>query len=304
MSNINYIPSSQITPVKMEYNYYKNEPTNSILNVYKEGYSFYTTPFFENFKDFTINKGTALILTSATNLNNFFDSYNIKNTVDIPSVLILQPSNITNEYAAIYNNQIVLSSAPTIINLINNGNNTAFLTINNQYLQISDSYPYTIFLNNDITSNDNLNYRSFQYNYQQGTITFSVLTPNGYRYLNFGTDHILRATGISFTNNANITFNNNNQSNISNYTFNVMNYSENISENLYFRNDWVTYYMSLQTSNNNQNVEIDKVVNNVPTNFLVSFSIQDTADANVNLNIANLKTGYTPSMSPTMLNNL
>ena len=275
----------------MGYEYYRTEPTNESGSVYKEGYFLYSSPFFDGFKDFTINKGNALLLTDAISLTSLFvnDTFLVDDLL-FASVIKISPRNSSNNYAAEnQKHQIILSNSPQNFELKKIDNNTTFIITNEKYLQISPNYPYEITTSTEGIPDSELYLRTFNYYYNNGFITFSILTPEGYRYLNFGTDGILRATGVAF-----------NENDINGYLLAIISNTQktntSINASNYFRNDWIRYFMDLKDNTNNKNTKINTIISNPPTNYLVSFPINNVTSTNeVNINIANLKTNYTPT---------
>ena len=63
--------------------------------------------------------------------------------------------------------------------------------------------------------------------------------------------------------------------------------------------------MRLDDKSENSTTTIKRAIPNPPTHFLASFSVNGLNDENVlNINLANLKTGYTPSMGNNLVDNI
>ena len=69
MSLIKYASLSALQPVKLKYEYKRNEKTVDYLNYYSEGINAYYNPIFKDFNDFVINRGNGLILTDSITLS-------------------------------------------------------------------------------------------------------------------------------------------------------------------------------------------------------------------------------------------
>jgi len=310
MSLVKYDSLSALSPIKLKYEYYRNEPVVENLSIYQEGFRFYTSPIFEGFKDFVVNKGNALILTDTLPLSSFFAIEDrIKNDLLYSATLKLSPKGIgTYAYVDTKTNQILLGATidnAASFNLDSIGGDQVNIMVNDSFLQVQKTYPYTISLGIGSINDVDAYTRQFSVNYVGGYISFTTQTDQGIRYLKFGTDNVLRATGLSFgADKVNV-----DGIDIYSYVFNagytVEDITNSITDSEYFRNDWVTYYMNLENKQNNNNTEVNKVINNPPTNFLASLAVQDLFSNDiVNVNLANLKTGYTPTVAPAIIDNL
>ena len=298
MSLIKYASLSALQPVKLKYEYKRNEKTVDYLNYYSEGINAYYNPIFKDFNDFVINRGNGLILTDSITLSSLFSTEDrIKNNLVYFSSIKLKPKGQYN-YATVDNvtKKVVLGGTTSYFNLSVISGNQVYIKKDLEYLQISKEYPYEV----SVTSTDILDEESYlrkfyiYYNSNQGQ-----------RFLQFGNDNILRATGVSFGNN----LTNIGDSKISSYLFDTENIIEDVKTSIlnsdYYRNDWVTYYMRLDDKSENSTTTIKRAIPNPPTHFLASFSVNGLNDENVlNINLANLKTGYTPSMGNNLVDNI
>ena len=307
MSLIKYASLSALQPVKLKYEYKRNEKTVDYLNYYSEGINAYYNPIFKDFNDFVINRGNGLILTDSITLSSLFSTEDrVKNNLVYFSSIKLKPKGQYN-YATVDNvtKKVVLGGTTSYFNLSVISGNQVYIKKDLEYLQISKEYPYEV----SVTSTDILDeesyLRKFYIYYNSGYMSFSVDTNQGQRFLQFGNDNILRATGVSFGNN----LTNIGDSKISSYLFDTENIIEDVKTSIlnsdYYRNDWVTYYMRLDDKSENSTTTIKRAIPNPPTHFLASFSVNGLNDENVlNINLANLKTGYTPSMGNNLVDNI
>ena len=307
MSLIKYASLSALQPIKLKYEYKRNEKTVDYLNSYSEGINAYYNPIFKDFNDFVINRGNGFILTDSITLSSMFSTENrVKNDLVYFSSIKLKPKDNYN-YATVDNvtKKIVLGGTPSYFNLEVISGNQVYIKKDLGYLQISKEYPYDVSVTSTDVSNEELYLRKFYIYYNSGYMSFSVYTNQGQRFLQFGNDNILRATGVSFG--ADLT--NIGDSKISSYLFDTENTVEDVKNSIlnsdYFRNDWVTYYMSLDDKSENSTTTIKRVITNPPTHFLASFSVNGLNSVNeLNINLANLKTGYTPSMANNIVDNI
>ena len=307
MSLIKYASLSALQPVKLKYEYKRNEKTVDYLNYYSEGINAYYNPIFKDFNDFVINRGNGLILTDSITLSSLFSTEDrVKNNLVYFSSIKLKPKGQYN-YATVDNvtKKVVLGGNPSYFNLEVISGNQVYIKKDLEYLQISKEYPYEV----SVTSTDILDeesyLRKFYIYYNSGYMSFSVDTNQGQRFLQFGNDNIMRATGVSFGNN----LTNIGDNKISSYLFDTENIIEDVKTSIlnsdYYRNDWVTYYMRLDDKSENSTTTIKRAIPNPPTHFLASFSVNGLNDENVlNINLANLKTGYTPSMGNNLVDNI
>jgi len=272
------LPLSSFNPVTLKYSYYDTEIVNGYIMHYNEGFNFIKYPALENFQDFAINKNTGMILTSSVGINQFFNADPLNGTVSIPRVCYLQPYNKPGYYLypSITSNIVTLSSAKINLNITVNDNNTIYIQFGEYYFQVDPVYPYQIKLSRDYIDPSLSYLRQFKYVYENGTIKIAAqITPSDTRFLDVGLDSILRATGYSSS---------------GNYQFTMFGdvATSQINKSGSFRNDWVVYESG--TGNAIQ------TTSNVRTHYLIDFiPTKAITDGEININIANLKTNYTPA---------
>lgn len=307
MSLIKYESLSALKPIKLKYDYKRNEKTVDYLNVYSEGINAYNNPIFDNFNDFVVNRGNGLILTDAIPLSAMFSVENrVKNDLVYFASIKLKPKGqYSYATADAISKKIVLGGTPSYFNLEVISGNTVYIKKDLEYLQISKEYPFDVTYSSTDLSTEESYRRIFNIYYNSGYMSFSVDTNQGQRFLQFGNDNILRATGLSFGED----ISNIGDNKISPYLFDTENILEDVKNSIliseYFRNDWVTYYMNLNDKSENSTTTLKRVINNPPTHFLASFSMNELNSENeININLANLKTGYTPSMASNLVDNI
>lgn len=299
MAEVIYKSLTALQPVELKYEYFNNEVLKTESIGFTEGYSFYKTLGFINFTDTSINKGSCFVLTTATSLKDFFSDPTNLTIGEIPGTFKLQSRDSTIYYAG-YNpttNTITFDSFEGInffVTPINSTSNEVEIRFGNLYLQIDSNYPYTARLGEKIIVEEEKYRQKFYCMFVNGLISFKVLTNSGYRYLSFGADNILRAVGLIL-----------NDSIINDYYFKCVNITtNNIPYGYTPTNNWVTYFLDFPNQVNNSDVSLNQEFTNTPVNFLVDFPIEQAIKTGkTTLNIANLKTGFTPAGGPTPVDN-
>jgi hypothetical protein len=295
MATITYKSLTALQPVELHYNFYTDESLTKSVEGYEEGYNFSTIEGLNNFQDIAINKNTCFILTSAVLLSSIFTKQKEIQTGQIPATINLQLLNSTTYYLGYnINEDSVISTYTTPQNffIIPVNDQEVEIKVGNFNLEVSDTYPHKVYASNLILTSDQIRRRRFKYQYQNNQIALIAQTQYGDRYLALGNDNILRATGIVLGNNL-----------VNNYLFKVINVTtESINYNFKPDNTWTTYFFDFANQTNNTDISINREVNNIHTNFLLSFSVGKPTN-HASVNIANLKTGLTPTGCTATINN-
>lgn len=298
MVNITYKPLSALTPIELKYEYYKDEKVQTSLVTYNNGASLYNTGGLNNFKDLTINRDTCLVLTPAIELSSIFTKTNNIFLGQLPGSFQLQPRDTLIYFAKYrpFSNSFFLElndGSTFYIQPLKNSNEVEIF-VDNRYLQVDASYPYVVRTGDKTLDPESIHRQRFEVVYQNKLITFKTKTDSGYRYLAFNEDNILRATGLIM-----------NDSVINDYVFKCIDItSPELTQGFTPTNNWITYFYDIEEVTNNRNVVVNKNFASVKTNFLVDFPTERAADTGkININIANLKTGVTPSGGPAPVNN-
>jgi hypothetical protein len=297
MASITYKSLSALQPVELKYQYYRDEEFKNTKLSFAGGYTIYKHDTLKNYQDTTINKESAFVLTSSVPLNKVFPEPDNYNLGKLPGTIYLQPRNTATFFAAYKGStkNFVLSSSgtPFYISPVP-GTNEVEILVNNQFLQVNKNYPYEVTIEpKPLIVSERFRQR-FEYVLQNSTLTFKTKTQEGYRYLAFNNDNILRATGVYF--NAGV---------VNDYIFKYVPVTQsNFKLNFKPENPWLTYYNSFLEEQNNKTVTVNKEFL-VPTNFLIDFPVEEAAKTGkAHINIANLKTNVTPFGSPAPVNNL
>lgn len=297
---------TSIEPITLEYNFFRNEPLKAQYIGYSEGLNLYNLNALKNFQDVTISKNSCFILTSSIGLSSFFYQTEDLKVGQIPGTLKLQPQTSNTSYL-FYSKETntfiateILSSIATNLNVFPVSNKPFVeILVDNKYVQIDESYPFTVRLGEKINE-PNLKYRQeFYCETYYNRIALKVYTkdnnfPSGYRYLALGNDNTLRATGVIL-----------NTQLVNNFLFKtVFNSTNTLTYNFNPDNNWITYFLDFPSQAYNKDVSLNKVFSNLETNFLVDFPIEPATKSGYGtLNFANLKTGLTPTGNPPEIDN-
>lgn len=293
-SLITYKPLSSLQPVKLKYDYRYSEALNKTSVMYTGGVRIESIEAFNNFQDTTQNRGNCLVLTSNIELSSIFKGTTQAFLDIIPGTVLLQPNNSSSFFVSKdkKTKRVTISNTPSFVHVRPvPGTDEVELLVDNEYIQIEQSYPYTVYLSEDPFSGPDLYRQRFIYSYTGNSCSFRVQTNTGMRYLAFNNDDILRATGTMLGNSI-----------LNNYIFNIVEVTPKaLSLGFIPKNDIVSYFLSFEDRQNNSNVKI-KQTQPVITNFLASFSIHEaTTTGEANLNFASLRTNFTPEGVPTPL---
>jgi len=299
MATVVYKSLTALQPVELKYNYSKDETLQASTLGYSEGYNFFKLNGLDSFQDISINKSSCFALTTAISLSTIFINQTQLNIGTLPGTFKLQ-----TRYSSIYyagyntsNNNFSFDSlygTNLFILPVENNTEQVEIKVGQKYLQIDSSYPYTARLDNAITDTNQVYRQRFYCLYINGLILIKVYTGAGYRYLSYGNDNILRATGLIL-----------NDSTINDYLLKAVQITPN-SFNYNFNpfNNWVTYFFDFPEQINNKSLAVNKEFKNNSVNFLLDFPIEQAIKTGeATFNIANLKTNFTPAGGPSPVDN-
>ena len=162
-------------------------------------------------------------------------------------------------------------------------------TTKTQKIQIDKEYPYTARLSDEELGGDDIERQRFEIDFKNGLIYFKTKTQEGYRFLSYGVDQVVRAVGLMLNNTA-----------INSYFFVPEFVSDSsILYNFDAKTDEIKYFNELSNTDNRLTVNI-KENQETNTNLLVSCSTKDISKLNtVSVNIALTKTNFSSSGSYT-----
>lgn len=306
MASIVYKSLSSLSPIELKYQYQRDEELEASFKTYKSGLTIYEIEGFKNFQDVTINKNSLLLLTSTVNLSSVFTTSKTNELGILPGSVYLQPRpTIESQNDPLY----FLKYKPTTNNFKIflevdgrstfhiapvNGTREIELFVDNKYVQVDEAYPYTVRLATKTLDPESINRQRFEPIFKNNLITFKTLTNSGYRYLALGRDNVLRATGLMLGDTV-----------INDYVFICKPVTTTqLTQGFTSTNNWVTYFFDVERKTDNKTVNLNKVLAPVQTNLLIDLPIEKAAaNGEVNINIANLKTGLTPGGGPAPVNN-
>lgn len=257
-------------PVKYEFN--GEEALNTETVYYKNGITSTFIKGLENFQDTTINKNTSLTLTNLQSLSSVFksptDRY-ISHTLGLRVIAddmdfypyFLNKKSASNFILQQNLGKIIIKKEPARIryDLTSNTFKRSFyesaffiqkienseeveIFVEGKQMRIQKNYPYTVELRKQEVDYNELSLQRFYIvKENNNSITIKVKTIDGFRYLAFCSDGVLRATGNKF-NTQNI---HNGSSGHNDYIF----YFRNISPdrqtiNFFPTNNWITYHLN------------------------------------------------------------
>jgi len=292
MATVTYKSLTALQPVDLNYNFYKTESLQKDVESFVEGYTLYNYSGLKNFQDISINKNTCFILTNNISLSTFFQPQTKLSIKEIASTVNLQPRNSSIYYIGYDAERDIVTQqlTPQNIFITSINDKEIEIRIGSLYLEVEKEYPYTVRCSDLPLPQDELYRRRFYWIYQDNSISFITETKEGFRYLALGQDNVLRATGVIIGTRV-----------INDYIFNIAKVTDvELDYNFELKNNWFTYYLDFASQKENNTLTVNKKFN-APINYLISFPIQPNNIQNVN--IANLKTGFTPTGNPAPTDN-
>lgn len=284
---VNTRPLSAISSVKFTYNYNSEEKLHNVYNAFRGNFGYYDYTLFRNFKDAALSKKNCLVLTDVKDLQSVFETQ--KTTLSLGTIAgttFLKANN--NEFLTVTGKQVYVggNGEKLFINIIPISKNIVELkATDSNYLQIDNQYPYTVNLSQTILDESPMSVRRFEIDYKDGLASFKVKTPEGYRFLSYGVDKVLRAVGVEL-----------NETIVNPYRFAIVPVTEtSVEYNFDPTTSEIKYFNELLGSNTRQTVDI-KTNTEKNTNLLVSCPTMElSGSGSVNLNIALMKTNFSSS---------
>jgi hypothetical protein len=272
MAKIFFKTFLDLAPLSFKYEFNGEETLNTESVHYKNGITATFIKGLENFQDTTINKNTSLTLTNLQPLSSIFKGpsdrsishsltlrviptdrdfypYFLKKTntdgfilqENLGKIIIKkEPARIQYDITTNTFKRSFIESTFFIQKIENSDEVEIFLE--GKQVRVQKNYPYTVELRKqEVDYNELWRQRFYVKKEKDNSITIKVKTPEGFRFLAFTSDGILRATG-----------NKNNPKNIHNGTSGYNDYVlyfRNVSPdfqtvNFYPTNNWVTYHLN------------------------------------------------------------
>lgn len=284
---VNTRPLSAISSVKFTYNYNSEEKLHNVYNAFRGNFGYYDYTLFKNFKDVALSKKNCLVLTDVKDLQSVFETQ--KSTLSlgvIAGTTFLKAKN--EQFLTVTGKQVYVggNGQKLFVNIIPITSNIVELKADKaNYIQIDEQYPYTVRLSETILDESQNFVRRFEVDYNNGQISFKVKTPEGYRFLSYGVDNVLRAVGVEL-----------NETYVNPYRFTVVPVTDtSIEYNFDPTTSEIKYFNELLGYNTRQTVDI-KTNTEKNTNLLVSCPTTELTEAEtVNLNVALMKTNFSSS---------
>ena len=284
---------SSLMPVKFVYKFNKAETFAGQLNSFKNGFSYYKYDGLENYQDAVLSNKTCLILTDNVPLKRVFETDSRQ--IDIGTIagcLYLQASSgyYQNQYITSSNHGIYIggSGSKLLLNVLPIEKNVVELKPSNDvFCQVDKNYPYTLKLSKEVLTGEDIRRQRFELEYKDNLIALRTLTDEGWRYLSYGVDRVVRGVGLML-----------NETIVNSYLFKTVFVSEG---GIYYDFDAKTpeikYYNDITTYGNRDNVNI-KHQQDSNTNLLITMPTSELSKSNeVSVNIALTKTNFSASGS-------
>ena len=282
---------SALFPVNFTYKYNKEEKLSGQLTTHNNGFGYYKHDLFNNFIDASLSKKNFLVLTDVKQLKTIFETDSETLYVgNISGCTFLKAANgkylcnlKNNIYAGGIGQKMFINIVPITKNIVE------LRTTKTQKIQIDKEYPYTARLSDEELGGDDIERQRFEIDFKNGLIYFKTKTQEGYRFLSYGVDQVVRAVGLMLNNTA-----------INSYFFVPEFVSDSsILYNFDAKTDEIKYFNELSNTDNRLTVNI-KENQETNTNLLVSCSTKDISKLNtVSVNIALTKTNFSSSGSYT-----
>ena len=277
-----------LQPIKFNYNYNTTEPlAGNYLYIYNN-WSFYNHQALVNFKDAAFSKNTYLALTDVKSLNDTL--YKETTTRSIGQISGTVYLKFNNKYVSLLNGNLFLGSpcgrqtTKALISIVPIENSLVELKIGKKTIKIDESYPYTARLQETALDEDS-SLGKFEMEYDSGVASFKIKTPEGYRFLSYGKDNVIRAVGVEL-----------NSTIVNNYHFEVeFKTRSSITYGFTPTTDEVSYYNEIDSYDNKFNVLLKHKTEKL-TNLLISCPTNEMSkDEEADINISLLKTNYSSS---------
>ena len=284
---------SALQPVNFSYNFNRKEKLDNSLYLFSNGFGYYTHTAFQEFQDAVLSKKNYLILTKNISLKEIFDpdSYQIK-LGKLAGSFYLKTTNgefftrlRDNVFVGGIGEKLLLTIVPVSDNYVE--------LVAEDYkkkLTIDQDYPYTARLSQDVLNEDTIHRQRFEMDYENNLISFKTRVKEGYRFLSYGIDNVVRATGLML-----------NETVCNNYLHKMVMLT---NDSLYYgfdaRSTEIKYYNQIPTFVNQNTVTI-KEEKDVDTHLLISCSTDAISKStNVPINVALTKSNF--SAAGTYLN--
>ena len=289
---ITHKPLSALNPVEVEYKFNSQEKLNGNFQLYTSGLRAYNYEVFKSYKDATLSKKTAVVLTSIKDLKDIFAKP--LDYVNVGSISGSCYLNVANNpvldgdvFIKLFSNDLFVGGQGelAVFNLIPIAQNVVELKVENFYLQAEENYPFEIKLSNISLPTNEIHRQRFLVSFSKDYITFKSITKEGPRYLSYNLkDRKLKCVGIQL-----------NASVINEYLLNATFVSTSTINYGYDPTaKEVKYFNSFNSGEKQKNVDIFSATT-LNTNLLITLPSTNLVNNTITANINLLKTNYSNS---------
>lgn len=281
---------SALSPVKFAYKYNTEESLKGSAKCFKSNFEYLQYDAFEGFRDAALSKQNCLILTKTKQLNTVFQKNLNWLTIDkIAATIHLKPNpdiyftrSGSNIYAGGSGEKLPITISPIQDNIVE-----LFVSNRFNFIRIEERYPYNVIITDQPLTENEKHLQRFEIEITNDQISLKALTSEGYRYLSYGSDRIMRAIGLEL-----------NDTIVNPYRFE---YEYVTHSQMYHNFDptvrEVKYYPDSALYNSTPVVDIKATANN-ETHLLVTCSTVELSNpqlSSANVNLAITKTNFSSS---------
>jgi len=269
------------------------------IHAFDDGYTFLHNPILDGAKDVKFGKDTLFYISSASEFINYMlDVSRTINILDLAFFTTFQLDNGT--YLLNTNNTLYVSADASplddikFFNIVRNIDGTISLFQNGLYVTVSRTAPYNLTLESQY-SPDEYNQQKFNFYLVGKHLLISTVFTNPTIYgptiiQRFVSDspltHNARAVGL---------ISDDDYSGSNDYMFNVTFYASAFNTGFNSSINWVKYFNDFNNKQHNKDVNIDRSINDISQNYLISLPYKTKITGNTSeVNINNLKNIETP----------
>lgn len=284
---------SALAPARFAYNSSNDTKFKGNFKPIKNNFYYFHHESFENFKDAALSKKSCLVLTDIKPLDTVFNS---RFTSDVISLGKLSGSfylKSNNKFLTTTSNRVYRGSPcggeqqPILLTISPIDETHVNIRVGTKFIEIDQDYPFTVKLVDSQTFGE-ARYREFEVDYSDKKIAFKVSTKEGYRFLSFGIDNVMRAVGLEL-----------NDTIVNSYHFDVVSQTRSaIERGIVLANaeaKEIKYYNSFKDQTYNETLDIEQTTERY-TNFIISCPTSKIDTSSISFaNVAMLKTNYSPN---------
>lgn len=275
---VNKFSLSKLRPIKFVYDYGTKQTFVKDLIYFNGGFGYYKHEALQNYKDAALSRKNCLFLTDVKSLKSVFE--NQVKEFDISKISGSLYLKVGNKYITESRDQLFVGGIgrPLFFNIVPLNNGLVELRVNRtKYIEIDREYPYTARLSEEILDPTEQQFRQFEVEYGENLVSFRVKTNEGFRFLSYGSDGVVRAIGLEL-----------NDTIVNSYHFAAeFVTAPTLKYNFEPTNYEVKYFNDLYDQTNKTNLNISKYTEK-NTSLLISCptnKLSETDEVNVNISI-------------------